>query len=283
MTPWTKPAPTPHNYLNLGAGVQSSTLALMAARGEVGPIPDAAIFADTQAEPASVYRWLDWLEQQLPYPVIRVTAGSLEATSLELREHLKRPGEYWSKSLIPAHVVNPDGSNGFMGRACTYDYKVRVVRRQVKRLCKARPRETELLATQWFGISTDEITRTKVSTDPWTQFRYPLVELGMTREDCLAWMERNGYPRPPRSACVFCPLHSDREWRRPREEEPEEFERACVFEERLQATKAQTSNLDGTPYLHRSRVPLRDVDFATAEERGQLDLFGNECDGLCGV
>ena len=51
------------HVLSLGAGVQSSTLALMAAAGEVTPMPDAAIFADTQAEPAGVYRWLDWLEK----------------------------------------------------------------------------------------------------------------------------------------------------------------------------------------------------------------------------
>ena len=59
----------PIHVLSLGAGVQSSTLALMAAKGEVGPMPTAAIFADTQAEPASVYKWLDWLEAQLPFPV----------------------------------------------------------------------------------------------------------------------------------------------------------------------------------------------------------------------
>ena len=33
--------------LSLGAGVQSSTLALMAAKGEVTPMPDVAVFADT--------------------------------------------------------------------------------------------------------------------------------------------------------------------------------------------------------------------------------------------
>jgi 3'-phosphoadenosine 5'-phosphosulfate sulfotransferase (PAPS reductase)/FAD synthetase len=65
----------PIHILSLGAGVQSSTLALMAAAGEVTPMPAAAIFADTQDEPASVYRWLDWLEKQLPFPVYRVTAG----------------------------------------------------------------------------------------------------------------------------------------------------------------------------------------------------------------
>jgi len=53
----------PLHIISLGAGVQSSTMALMAAAGEITPMPTAAIFADTQDEPASVYRWLDWLEK----------------------------------------------------------------------------------------------------------------------------------------------------------------------------------------------------------------------------
>lgn len=47
--------------LSLGAGVQSTTLALMAAHGEIGPMPDAAIFADTGNEPDAVYDHLQWL------------------------------------------------------------------------------------------------------------------------------------------------------------------------------------------------------------------------------
>ena len=57
------------NVLSLGAGVQSTVMALMAAEGEITPMPDCAIFADTQFEPESVYTHLDWLETQLPYPV----------------------------------------------------------------------------------------------------------------------------------------------------------------------------------------------------------------------
>lgn len=69
----------PIHILSLGAGVRSSILALMAAAGEISPMPTVAIFADTQAEPASVYRWLDWLEKQLPFPVVRATAGNHRA------------------------------------------------------------------------------------------------------------------------------------------------------------------------------------------------------------
>ena len=40
--------------LSLGAGVQSSTMALMADQGAFGKKPDAAIFADTGWEPTPV-------------------------------------------------------------------------------------------------------------------------------------------------------------------------------------------------------------------------------------
>ena len=66
--------------LSLGAGVQSTTLALMAAHSEITPMPDCAIFADTQAEPAAVYEHLRWLMSPnvLPFPVHVVTTGNLE-------------------------------------------------------------------------------------------------------------------------------------------------------------------------------------------------------------
>ena len=54
--------------LSLGAGVQSTTLALMVEKGEL-PMVDAAIFADTGAEPQAVYDHLTWLKEQLSYPV----------------------------------------------------------------------------------------------------------------------------------------------------------------------------------------------------------------------
>ncbi|MFN7318887.1 MAG: hypothetical protein ACK5S6_05195, partial [bacterium] len=54
------------NVISLGAGVQSSCMALMASRNELLDIKvDFAIFADTQDESKKVYDWLDWLENQL--------------------------------------------------------------------------------------------------------------------------------------------------------------------------------------------------------------------------
>jgi hypothetical protein len=66
--------PPRHTILSLGAGVQSTTLALLAARGELA-LPEAAIFADTGWEPLAVYQNLEWLRGQLagtiPVHVVR--------------------------------------------------------------------------------------------------------------------------------------------------------------------------------------------------------------------
>lgn len=120
-------------YISLGAGVQSSTLALMAAKGEVGPMPAGAIFADTQAEPKIIYEWLDWLEKQLPFPVHRVTAGSLTTRSLT-RFTNRKTGKPYIKNMVPAFVKNADGSKGIAGRSCTYDHKIIPILKKVREL-----------------------------------------------------------------------------------------------------------------------------------------------------
>lgn len=267
------------HIISLGAGVQSSTLALMAARGELTPMPHCAIFADTHAEPASVYRWLDWLEKQLPFPVHRVTKGNMTQAALTKKTKRDGSGE-WSKSCIPAFIKNPDGSCGLLQRQCTYDYKIVPLTRAALQIMKDTGASG---VVQWIGISLEEVHRMKPSRDKRITNRWPLVDKKMHRWSCLNWMRANWYPQPPRSACVYCPYHSDTEWRRLRDEEPEEFSKAVQFDRDYRKIKDETNNMHGLPYLHRSLVPLDQVDFSTDVERGQGLLWGNECEGMCGV
>lgn len=236
------------HVISLGAGVQSSTMALMAVHGEIEPVPVAAIFADTQDEPQSVYRWLDWLEGQLPFPVIRVSRGRLSEDK---------------RALVPAFT-----STGLMARQCTSNYKVGPIQKAINALLREYQAER---AYQWIGISLDEVHRMKPNPTKKIINRWPLIEEGMKRYQCLKWMADHGYPEPPRSACVFCPYHSNTEWRLLKSESPADFAKAVVFERNYGA------------YLHRSLESLDQVDFSTDLDRGQLSLFGNECQGLCGV
>jgi hypothetical protein len=259
-------------------------MALMAAHGEITPMPSAAIFADTQDEPASVYRWLDWLEPRLPFPVHRVTAGRLSDRALRMRK--STDGRLYSKTDIPVFTRNPDGSDGkVIARNCTSDFKVIPILRKTRELAGIKRGGKVVVAVQWIGISLDETVRMKTSRDGWLLARWPLIEKEMTRHDCLRWMKDHGYPNPPRSACVFCPFRSNAEWRRLRDGEPAAFEQAVKFERDLQAVKGLTQNFKATPYLHRSLVPLDQVDLRTDTERGQTLLagFNGECEGMCGV
>ena len=251
----------------------------MASAGEITPMPVCAIFADTQAEPKSVYMWLDWLEKQLPFPIRRVTQGSLSADTLRLRTR-KDGGGFYNYSGVPAFTLSHKGKMGIMPRQCTGDYKLAPIKREIRKIMKEMGAKHSI---QWIGISCDEIWRKKPSRVRYSENRHPLVDMGITRRDCLAWMDSHGFPRPPRSACVFCPYHNDHEWRQLKADEPEEFARAVEFERAFQAAKKQTIRLRSVPYLHTSRIPLDQVDFSTEEERGQGNLFNNECEGLCGV
>ena len=104
----------------------------------------------------------------------------------------------------------------------------------------------------------------------------------MTRADCLAWMERHGYPKPSRSACWHCPYRSNAEWRALRDEAPGDWAKAVAFDEAIRGGLAGMTRTRKV-YLHRSCVPLSEVDFSTAEDHGQMGLWSEECEGMCGV
>ena len=77
----TRRTPRHYVFLSLGAGIQSTALAVLLDRGVIEgcPRPEAAVFADTMAEPLHVYETLDWLEGIISYPVIRTSWGDLES------------------------------------------------------------------------------------------------------------------------------------------------------------------------------------------------------------
>ena len=255
--------------ISLGAGVQSSTMALMAKHGLIKPMPDFAIFADTQSEPKSVYDWLDYLETELPFPVKRLTKGNLGDYATTVRK--SKNGNYWTGGWPPVFAIGDSGKPSPMMRQCTQEFKINVI---VSHLRKYKP------TVQWIGISLDEAHRMKPSRESFIENRWPLIELLMKREDCLNWMEKNNYRRPPRSACVFCPYQSDREWLRLKTEEPDDFAKAILFERKINVAKSQIG-FYGDVRLHKSMKWIDEVEFD--KHKNQIDMFGNECEGMCGV
>lgn len=174
--------------LNLGAGVQSTWLYLMAMLGLIEPF-DYAICSDTQDESGSeerrrrlpdpeesFYAHLDWLGTQAAYlgsdsplvassnhlgsgcPILVRTAGQISA---DLINGVNVYGEKYS-STIPAYVGG-DGEFGMVKRQCTKDYKIRVIEQAIRRdilgLDAGRKVPKDVIVRQYIGISWDERSR----------------------------------------------------------------------------------------------------------------------------
>lgn len=272
--------------LNLGAGVQSSCVLLMACRGEL-PKPDVALFADTGEEPPSVYRWLSGVlrpaacEAGIPIEVVRDES----ARSSDRRRKIDQ---------IPAFVRGATGTGAPFSRQCTRDWKIHPLDRAVKALLglsKLDRWPKSLAVESWLGISGDEIQRMKSAVEPWRRYWHPLIEEPwaddgkppawrrppLRRDDCQRWLVANGYGEAPRSACTFCPMHSDKEWRRLQVQEPEAFAQAVEADRLLRATPLR----HGAMFVHRSLRPLGEIDFTRQQDLAAL--WADECAGVCGV
>jgi hypothetical protein len=263
--------------LSLGAGVQSTTLALMAAHGEIEP-PDRAIFADTQSEPAAVYTHLRWLisDNVLPFPVHIVTAGNLRNQIVA--------GMLNGSSRIDGHPPFFSPPGGMIHRQCTHDFKIVPLRKKIRELAGIKQRSSgpkQPVVTLIIGISRDEAHRMRSPDFRWIKNEYPLVDRGITRRDCLRWLFEHGYPRPRKSACFFCPYQSNAEWDDLRKHDWVAWDEAVQIDALIRPGSSHKAK-GAEWYLHRSLRPLAEA-LLTPMDEGQPDLFGNECEGMCGV
>jgi hypothetical protein len=263
--------------ISLGAGVQSSTMALMAANGEL-PKPDCAIFADTGNEPKAVYTYLDFLKKILPYPIYKVSKGNITE---DMINSIKNNTKFPTAPFFTQNVIT--GKKGMLRRQCTSDYKIQPIKKKLRELCnigykKHFPKDKYI--EQWIGISTDEIQRMKPSRDPYILNRHPLIELKMSRQDCINYLNKNKIPLPEKSACIMCPYHNDAYWHFMKTERLSEFKEAIELDKKI---RTGAKNIKDNLYLHKSCKPLDEVEFNKKENDKQLDMFNNECEGMCGV
>ena len=244
--------------LSLGAGVQSTTLALMIEKGEI-PMVDAAIFADTGAEPKNVYDHLNWLEEQLSYPLHRVQWRNLKEDVMAASV-----GKY-KGFTAPFYTLSKEGKKGILMRQCTADYKIKPVVRKTRELM-GYSKGQHVDKKKWrveniMGISTDEMQRMKPNR--------------------LKYIP-NIYPTPPRSACTFCPYHSSEEWLKIKQNK-EEWEEVVKIDRMIRDTDKFKDKIDmkSKMFLHNSCQPIEQVNFKEDEDQFKFD-FMDECEGMCG-
>lgn len=266
--------------LSFGGGVQSVTIAVMACKGSIVK-PDYAIFADPQWETKATYDYMDWFEGWMKdrgLTLIKRTAGNIREKALD--------NNRWAS--MPLFTLDENGKKGMLRRQCTNDFKIQVVYKAIRDLLGIpKYGRVKVPVEVWLGITMDEAQRMKDSRVKWAVNKYPLIDLGYYREyltdnmfsgaNCIDYLKQHNIPIPPKSACIGCPFHSDDFWFDLKHNSPEEFEDACQFDDAVR--NSTRKGVKSLVFIHRSRQPLRDVDFKT----DTINHFNEECEGHCGL
>lgn len=284
---------TEYHILSLGAGVQSTALYLMFLRKQMNVELDAAVFADTQEEPAAVYEHLEWLRSLNGPRILTGTAGKL---GNDLVEGTNTTGGRFA--AIPAFTTTGNGDVGRTKRQCSKEYKAdvigRLIRREVLGLKPRQPVPRTVTIHQYIGISLDEAGRAQrlkvrfAATQKRYVLRFPLIDLFWTRNDCQNYLRQVAPHRVvPRSACVMCPFRSDAEWAHLQSTDPVGWHRAVEIDHKLREPESVVNrDMRQTMYLHRSCQPLDLVQLDTRPRARDLQLsmsFAEECLGVCGI
>jgi len=188
------------HILSYGGGVNSTAIIALALLGEL-PMPDYIVFSDTGAEWPHTYKYLNYIEKQ-GIKLVYLTGGMRgEYIGMTLIEWCRE------KSFIPSR----------MNRWCTDYWKRTPVRKFTKAFNEAEV---------WIGIDAGEAHRAEGKRHA----KFPLVELGINRNQCREIIKKSGLGIPRKSGCFICPYQAKRQWTELKRDYPELWKIAVELE-----------------------------------------------------
>jgi len=259
-----------------GGGVQSTAALVLAVQGRINYNPFLFCNVGEDSENPATLDYIaeyagPWAQRH-GVELIELRKERRDKTKETVYSRLTKPG---ARSI----GIRVRMSNGAPARrACTMDFKIRVVSKWLREH-GATPANPAIVG---IGFSTDEIGRAGPKFDirqPLQIKEYPLIDLRLSRNDCLKIIAEAGLPQPQKSSCYFCPMHRPQEWQRMQREEPEQFEKSCDLEELVNARRDALGK--DHVYFTRFGRPLREV-FSGGIQLSMADLGDGGCDsGYC--
>lgn len=220
------------NVLSWGGGTQSTALMLM--KLDNGDPIDYIIFADTGDESAmtyaQVYKVQKYVEEHYNKEIIITKKSEYMKNDQEIIDMVKRgetDGRRYRSSnysdlyqnqvlfykgildradIVPHWVLNPKGEIGkLMGRQCTVVYKITQIIKEVRsRENIKRFNKNKHKINMHIGFTVDEISRVKPSPESYIENKFNLVEMGLSKQDCIDYVEKKLGFRPTSSVCNMC-------------------------------------------------------------------------------
>ena len=242
---------------SFGGGTDSTAMLIgMWQRGEK---VDLILFADTGGEKPHTYehinRFSDWL----------VNNGMPEITIVRYKKETLEENCLRIKSL-------PSIAYGF--KKCSLKFKVQPQDQFVnnwKPAKEAWARGEKVI--KLIGYDASESRRAERPSSKVNQkkyhFRYPLIEWGWDRAECIDVIKSFGLELPGKSACFFCPSSKAQEVKELAKQYPDLAKRAIAMEANAELTtiKGLGRDYSWTELLKfdEAQTKLFDSDFSTAE------------------
>lgn len=220
-----------------GGGVDSTAIAVLICQGKL-PKPDYAVMVDCGWEKTSTWEYI--YSEVIPKLKLHgINLNVIKTTEYTNNKIIDSNGYI----TIPAYKKSEKPIK--FKTNCNETWKVRAVKRWIKKQGVQR-------CVNWIGIAADESRRMRIRNEKWFTTRYPLVEMGITREDCLWLICSYGWKKPPRTSCFICPLQNDDSWLNTKLNYHDDWNKAIEVESMIH-------KINPDIYLHRSMVPLNEV------------------------
>jgi len=205
------------DVLSMGGGVQSTAILVLVAQNKL-PKPDLVVFCDTGSElPQTLTHIKDRLiplaeSLDIPFNIVRYT--NKKGASEPLYKH------YMDRSLIPAPISGQ----------CTRLFKIIPFKRHIRSIVGRKNKK--ILARAWLGITTDESHRANTSGVGWYENHFPLLDLELSRDNCINILEEYGWGDTVKSGCFHCHYQSAKQWQALKRKHPDLFKISLDMEKK---------------------------------------------------
>ena len=213
--------------LSLGAGQQSSAMAIMIANKD--PRLEEywgidCVFADTGGEHPKTYVFLKELEPYLKKRGMKII-------------HVQNKKETLYDNFIRYKSVPM-----MLYRYCTVHWKIKPIEKVL---------DKDIIYL--IGYTIEEKKRAKKLVGNRIT---PLIDIGYTRNDCIKEIRKVGLKVPPKSGCYFCSFQKKKEWQKLYKENPELFKKCQELEENSNLKIASNGLVSYVPASHKDQKSL---------------------------